>query len=122
MSEIEVTGDLKAELLRTITQQGPGDNLPGGLRRLDEKQYPEIQNFKVEIWPNEGKHRGRPHCKVTTDKGAVTVDIETGEIIVGQAGKWEVAISKSVKAHKAGLHKMWDETRPDDQKLTDLNE
>ena len=122
MSEIDVTGDLLTEFLTTITQQGPGADVQGGLRPLNEKTYPEIQQFKVEVLPNEGKHRGRPHCKVTTDKGAVSVDIETGDIIAGKADRWATAIGKAVKSHKAGLQKLWKESRPDDQKVDSANE
>jgi hypothetical protein len=84
---------------------------------LAEKRYPEITSFKVEIWPNEGKHPGRPHCKVTTDKGAVSVDLGTGDIIAGNPDRWASAIKTAVMDHMVELQKLWDETRPDDQKL-----
>jgi len=115
--DIDVTGTLKEEILGSIAALGPGDDLSGGMRRLDERTYSEIDQLKVEIRANEGQHRGRPHCCVTTDKGAVSVDILTGEIIEGDAGKWNTPIKKVVKSHSNGLKKLWDEMRPDDQKL-----
>lgn len=115
--DIALDTDLREAILRTITQLGPGDDLPNGMRRLDERTYPEITSFKVIIRANESKHPGRPHCCVETDKGSVSVDIETGEIIAGNAGKWNTPIKKAVTSHKAGLEKLWNEMRPDDQKL-----
>jgi hypothetical protein len=73
-----------------------------GLSLLTEKTYPEIDAFKVEIFPNEGRHRGRAHCKVTTNDGSVSVDIESCEIIVGEAGRWARSIRKAVEEHRVG--------------------
>lgn len=115
--DVNVVGPLREEILSTVAALGPGDDLANGMRRLDERTYSEIDTFKVEIRANEGQHRGRPHCCVTTDKGAVSVDILTGEIIAGNAGKWNTPIRKAVKSHSAGLKKLWDEMRPDDQQL-----
>ncbi len=112
---IEVVSELRDEILSEIQAIGPTDNM--GRSFLVEKQYKEIRQFKVEIFPNESTHRGRPHCKVTTDKGAVTVDISNGGIIAGTAGHWTRTIQKVVLSHSDGLKRLWDEMRPDDQKL-----
>ena len=104
-------------LLGVIAALGPGDGLPNGMRRLDERTYPEIKAFKVLIRANESQHRGRPHCSVETDKGAVSVDIETGEIIAGDAGKWNTPIKRAVIQHQKGLRDLWTKMRPDDQRL-----
>ncbi len=116
VKELEVAGDLKKEILDGIRQKGP-DYVDGGLSRLDEKTYPEISQFKVEIFPNEGKHRGKPHCRVTTDKGYVSVSIPDGEIIAGKGARWSGAIKKVISTHGQALLALWYKMRPDDQAL-----
>lgn len=108
---------LKEDILNTISALGPGEDLPNDKRSSIERTYSAIKEFKVEIRANESQHRGRPHCCVTTDKGAVSVDIRTGEIIAGNAGRWNTSVSKAVVAHSNGLQELWDQMRPDDQRL-----
>ena len=112
-----VEDPLRASLLSAVAALGPGDDLPNGTRRLDERTYPEIKSFKVLIRANESQHRGRPHCCVQTDKGDVSVDIETGQIIAGDAGKWNTPIKRAVVQHREGLKALWEKMRPDDQRL-----
>lgn len=114
---MEVSKEIQESIRDSIRSIGP--TLTNGISLLAEKTYPEITEFKVEIFPNEGKHRGRPHCKVTTDKGAVTIDLHTIEIIVGSAGHWEGTIQKVLgqECHKNALLNLWNNTRPNDQRL-----
>ncbi len=111
---IDVTGDLGKAFLHSMTAKGPDGSSPN---MLLEKQYPEIKLFKVSIWPNESQHRGRPHCAVRHDKGQVSVDIMTGEVIAGDPGRWASAIKHAVLQHSSELQELWNSTRPDDQKL-----
>ena len=101
--------------MSTIDSIGP--ILLDGRSFLAERQYPEIHQFKVEVFPNVGQHGGRPHCKVTTDKGAVTVDLDTAQIIAGDAGHWNRTVERTAAAPTEGLLALWDEMRPDDQRL-----
>lgn len=113
---MNVSSELANEIRQSIRAYGQIQE--NGLSFLTEKTYPEIDQFKVEIFPNEGQHRGRPHCKITTDKGSVTVDLHTFAIIAGTAGPWNHTICKVVKDHQTGLLVLWDKMRPDDQRLT----
>ncbi len=113
---MEVPAQLAQAIRNDIHSYGP--ILEGGVSLLIEKTYPEIDQFKVEIFPNESQHRGRPHCRVTTDKGAVTIDFLTGEVLAGDAGHWTRTACKTVVQHKDGLLALWNATRPTDQKLS----
>jgi hypothetical protein len=113
---VDLPESLRLDMLHYIRMIGIVQK--DGLSLLTEKTYPEIDAFKVEIFPNEGRHRGRAHCRVTTDDGSVSVDIETYEIIAGEPGRWARSIRKAVEEHHAGLLALWNQTRPDDQRLS----
>ena len=67
------------------------------------KQYPEIEDFKVSIFPNESKHPGRPHCQVKIAGMTATYCIYTGELLAGDVKKWGRTVSKVLLAHKDEL-------------------
>jgi hypothetical protein len=112
---MEVSNELATSIRTKIQSMGP--TLASGKQMLTERVYKEVDTFKIEVFPNEGQHRGRPHCKVTTDKGAVTVDAKTGEILAGNAGHWTATVCKVVLAHSDGICDLWEKMRPEDQKL-----
>jgi len=113
--EIRLEQDLRDEMLESIRSLGP--IMEDGRSLLIEKQYPEIDDFKVSVFPNESKHPGRPHCQVRIDGMTATFDINDGTMLAGNVGRWERTIQKVLLEHKEGLLVFWDETRPDDQRL-----
>ena len=112
---IEIPPALRDAILDSIRVDGP--ILESGRSLLTEKQYSEIGDFKVIVYPNEGKHRGRPHCQVRIAGKTATFDIETCEIIVGNVDPWERTVRKVLLQNHEGLRDFWYDTRPDDQKL-----
>jgi hypothetical protein len=112
---MNVPEELADNIRNNIRAYGPMNE--GGVSFLIEKTYPEVDQFKIEVFPNEGKHRGRPHCRVTTDKGAITVDLASFEILAGDAGPWNHTVKKVIADNAVGLMKFCDTLRPDDQKL-----
>lgn len=76
-----------------------------------------LDGFRVVLRPNEGQHRGRPHCLVEANDNSATFDIVTGERLAGDLKKLNRTVEKVIKDHSAELLGRWDETRPDDQKL-----
>lgn len=114
--EIQIPSDLRDMMLSAIREYGQIQE--DGRSLLNEKQYPEIEDFKVSIFPNENKHPGRPHCQVRIAGMTATFDIQTGERLAGDVKKWERSVQKVLLDHKDGLKKLWYDTRPDDQKLS----
>ena len=94
-----------------------GRILEDGNSLLIEKRYLGIDDFKVFVYPNESKHRGRPHCEVKIDGKTATFDIETGDPLGENVGRWERTVRKVLLQHQEGLREFWHDTRPDDQKL-----
>jgi hypothetical protein len=75
--------------------------------------------LRVEIYPNEGQHRGRPHCKVTyARRVAGSFGLPDGEPLhPGRLGPHEAAARKLVRKHGRRLLDDWFHYRPDDQRL-----
>jgi hypothetical protein len=72
----------------------------------------------VEIYFNEGQHRGRPHVAVVLPDGKVSVSLEDPPTLLTPHGyRGEASALKVIKKHLIRLKKLWDDTRPDDQKL-----
>ena len=113
--ENEIRPALRESMLDMIRAIGP--ILESGRSLLTEKRYPEIDDFKVIVYPNEGKHRGRPHCQVRIAEKTATFDIETGDLMVGNIDPWERTVRKVLLQNQDGILKFWHEMRPDDQKL-----
>lgn len=111
----EIPDDLRDTMLDEVRAFGIVQ--PDGRSLLNEKTYPEIEDFKVTFFGNESQHRGRPHCKVTIAGKSANFDIVTTELIVGDIKPWERTVSKVLAAHADGLLAFWHSTRPDDQKL-----
>lgn len=75
--------------------------------------------FRAEIYPNEGKHRGQPHCKVTYARslsGSFTLP-EGKPLPPRRLGPHEAEASKFVRENAGRLQRTWDMYRPDDQRL-----
>lgn len=88
-----------------------------GRRFLIEKAF-EVGSHRVHFYPNEGKHRGRPHCVIELPNNKTAkVDVETGAVIEGDADGWERNIRKFVSDYSEELKQAWAATRPDTQKL-----
>jgi hypothetical protein len=113
---LNVEGSLLSQM-RAYIEEHQHDRLDG-LMQMNEKRYPAITHFKVEIFPNESKHPGLPHCKVSADEKSANFQIEDGSKLCGDLGHRERAASKAVIEHKKGLLDLWYEMRPDDQKLS----
>tara|TARA_B100000965_G_scaffold405585_1_gene440249 strand:+ start:1847 stop:2209 length:363 start_codon:yes stop_codon:yes gene_type:complete len=113
--EISLEQGLRDSMLESIRSLGP--IMEDGRSFLTEKQYPEINDFKVSVFPNESKHPGRPHCQVRIDSKTATFDINDGSVLAGDVGRWERTVREVLLGHKDGLLAFWDETRPDDQRL-----
>jgi hypothetical protein len=84
----------------------PGTVESGLLRVLCAREG----QFRVEIYPNEGKHRGRPHCKVTYGKSvAASFTIPDGVALhPGRLGPHEAAARKLVRSKAPMLKECWD--------------
>lgn len=90
----------------------------GGPQRLDEKWIKEITECRVEIYHNEGQHRGRPHVVVKLQDGKVSVSLDDPpELLTPHGYRGEAGAVKIVGKHRKRLRQIWDESRPDDQKL-----
>lgn len=74
--------------------------------------------LRIEIWPNESQHRGRPHCRVSKPPKSASFTIPEGELLVGDLRPDEREASKLVQAHSQELLWLWHRMRPDDQKLS----
>ena len=118
--KIAIPDDLASEIaldLRTFLNEEP-ETLT---RRLDEKKADWIDDFRIEIYPNEGQHRGRPHAAVFLPDGKISVSLEDPpEVLTPQKLRGEAAALRVVKKHLVRLLKLWAETRPDDQRLPTL--
>lgn len=73
--------------------------------------------LRVEIWPNESQHRGRPHCRVSKPPKAASFTIPDGQLLVGDLRPDEREATKLVQSHGQQLLDLWNRMRPDDQKL-----
>lgn len=73
--------------------------------------------LRIEIWPNESQHRGRPHCRVSKPPKFASFTIPDGELLVGDLRPDEREATKLVQSHGEELLGLWHRMRPDDQKL-----
>lgn len=115
---VSLPDDLET-LVRKTYDDALASEPPGALYRLDEKWVQSISEFRMDIFHDESKHRGRPHVRVTLQDGHINISIEDSpEVLAGKPGlRGETAAIKAVKKHRESLLKFWMETRPDDQKL-----
>lgn len=88
--------------------------------RLDERLVKWIPDFRVEIYTDESKHRGRPHVAVYLKNGKISVSLEDPPINLTPSGGLvgEAKALKVIKKNRKALLQMWDETRVDTQRLT----
>ena len=88
-------------------------------QRLDERVVKAITEFKIEMFSNESKHAGRPHVKVHLKGGAVSISLENPPVNLTPTGGivGEALAIKVVAKYRKKLLKLWNDTRPDDQKL-----
>jgi hypothetical protein len=111
----EIEGDLLASMESEIIALGELDDQ--GRSFLIEIAI-RLDGFRVILRPNEGKHRGRPHCLVEANDNSATFDIVTGERLAGDLKKLNRTVEKVVRNHSDRLLERWDESRPDDQRLS----
>lgn len=106
-------------LVRETYDDALASEPPGTLYRLDEKWVQSVSEFRMDIFHDESKHRGRPHVRVTLPDGHINISLEDPpEVLAGKRGlRGEAAAIKAVKEHRKSLLKFWKKTRPDDQKL-----
>lgn len=106
-----------------VVEQLPGyDREPPNLdtaplRRLYQR-VSYINQFRVEIWPNEGKHRGRPHVAVTLPRGQISISLDDPpEILTPKRLPHEREALAIITQYRERLIDFWDESRPDTQRL-----
>ncbi len=112
---------LPADLVSAIAndlQQALNNEPIDRLSRIDEKFISEISEHRIDIYLNENQHRGRPHVVVTLPDGKISVSLEdTPEVLTPHGYRGEASARKVVKKHLSRLLEIWNETRPDDQRL-----
>ncbi|WP_105434802.1 hypothetical protein [Neorhizobium tomejilense] len=107
--EIEIDSDLRAFL-----EEEPESSM----RRLDEKHVDWIKELRVEIYLNESQHRGRPHVAVFLPDGKISVSLQDPPVVLTPKQlRGEASARKVVEKHLVRLLKLWETTRPDDQRL-----
>lgn len=114
---VAIPTDLASEVTRDL-QEALAEEPEGHLRRLDERWIKSIAEARVEIYSNEGQHRGRPHVVVILADGKVSVSLDDPPVLLTPHGyRGEASALKVVAKHRTRLRQIWDETRPDDQRL-----
>ncbi len=110
--------NVPSELLERIYNSfvSIGEIQENGLALLKEVSV-SIGDFKAIIRTNESQHRGRPHCLIAMGESSAVFDIHTGALMAGTLKSWNRTAEKVVKENAALLLDVWNETRPDDQKL-----
>jgi hypothetical protein len=93
-----------------------GEIQENGMSLLKEVTV-SLDGFRVTIRPNESQHRGRPHCLIAMGEFSATFDIVTGALLAGSLKSWTRTAEKVVKRNSVDLLKVWNDTRPDDQKI-----
>ncbi len=116
MDDIQIQLD---ELSKALTAEFEKGRIldDSGQRLFIEKAF-KMGRYRVHFYPDEGKHRGRPHCVIELPNNKVAkVDIVTGVVIEGDTGGWDRSIRKFASEYSAELKQAWAATRPDTQKL-----
>lgn len=109
----ELAESIKKDLREALLEE-PADTRS----RLDEKVAAWIKEYRIEIYLNESQHRGRPHVAVVLPDGKISVSLDDPPVVLTPNGlRGEAAALKVVEKHREQLRKLWDDTRPDDQKL-----
>ena len=110
--------DLAQKLHDTFIRELPSEPRISRFR-LDERIVREITDFKVEMFTDEGLHRGRPHVKVHLKGGAVSISLDDPPVNLTQRGGLvgESTALKTIATHRKQLLELWKKTRPDTQKL-----
>lgn len=112
--EIVIDGELLHKITDRFRSYGP--IMENGLSLLFEVKF-DLGKFKAIIRPNESKHRGRPHCLIEHDEKSASFDIQSGERLAGDLGQWNRTAEKVVLEFSNDLLSLWNDTRPDDQRL-----
>ncbi len=87
---------------------------------LEIKRVVFVRQRRILFYSDESKHRGRPHCIVELSRDhRPKIDIATGDVIEGDAGPYWRHLRRFVADEdvRRQLLDIWDETRPDDQRL-----
>lgn len=89
---------------------------------LEIKKLVFVMEKRFHFYPDEGKHRGRPHCIAELSRDhKPKIDIVNGEIIEGDAGSHARQLRRFLASDdvRTRLLEIWHATRPDDQRLAD---
>lgn len=62
--------------------------------------------LRYEIWPNESKHRGRPHCKVSYAEKSANFSIPDAELLVGDISPDEREAVRTIRKYGDALLKL----------------
>jgi hypothetical protein len=112
--ELIADDELAKKVVDAFRAYGP--ILENGLSFLAEVAI-RMEGFRIVFRPNESQHRGRPHCLIEMRPKSATFDIKSGELLAGDISPWNRTAEKVVSENTAELMKLWNKTRPDDQKL-----
>ena len=100
-----------------IQEPVPDDDLAAPPNDGSFFQIVRESQLSISIYPNEGKHRGRPHCSVRSSSRSANISLPDGEILAGDLGPETSRAVALVRRHGALLLKHWYDTRPGDQRL-----
>lgn len=81
----------------------------------------QVGGLSIYVYPDESRHRGRPHCTVAAGGANANFDILTGELLAGSLKSQNGKARKLVIELRNELLAKWDAKRPDTQKLTKQN-
>ena len=106
--------ELKADFDKTLPNEKPLNIL-----RLDERLIKSITEFRVEMYTDESKHRGRPHVAVYLKNGKISISLDDPPENLTPSGGLvgEASALKVIEKNRDKLLKIWNETRVDTQKL-----
>jgi hypothetical protein len=109
----ELALEIEADLKKALAEEPDSQR-----QRLDERLVNWITEYRVEIYSNEGQHRGRPHVSVFLPGGRVSVSLDDPPILLTPNGyRGEASAVKVVQKYRVKLLALWNDTRPDDQRL-----
>ena len=75
--------------------------------------------FRVKMYTDERKHRGRPHVAAYLKNGKISASLEDPQINLTPSGGLvgEAKALKVIKKNRKALLQLWDQTRVDSQQL-----
>lgn len=108
----EIADAIKAEAALEVDADGADPQF------LIERYMPFISEFRVEMYSDEGQHRGRPHVAVHLKDTKISISLDDPpEILTPKKARGEAAALKVIKFYRPRLLEEWYRTRPDTQRL-----